>query len=349
MSDINTKPSKPVASGAKSQKPSSMMMEAIDAAQRSEARRQLLPDEPSPGEFLALTFEHPMKIQPHILLATLALPEDFKFMINVMANEDGEAARDKFMEQSLVMIATHQFIFMDLRAPASKALINEVVDQLSLLRQIKGVKLLSITRVKYTDNIPALPVPGPRPPPLRDFKDAKEFSDWTHVTFALMWRGSWHIKASRSQLAQLGQGLEIAANDEKRNYLKEHPELFKNKEALMDKLDWKLNRFNYSSTEVMLKFEEQYESLSIFDRQVCQTIFRNRQVHMLSPQIRKASSLYVRPRLAEDFCRALVEAPQSGNEPLSSGHGPQLNADDALRGELASSHVSSIRSLHGIG
>ena len=68
-----------------------------------------------------------------------------------MSSLAGEAARNKFMEQSLVLNEKVKLVFMDLRAPADDDLLKHVVVILSFLREIKGVELHSITRVKYTD------------------------------------------------------------------------------------------------------------------------------------------------------------------------------------------------------
>jgi len=56
-----------------------------------------------------------------------------------MANRDGEAARNKFMDHYLKMFWTAKLVFMDLRAPADEELLKEVEDKLSVLSKIKGV------------------------------------------------------------------------------------------------------------------------------------------------------------------------------------------------------------------
>ena len=135
----------------------------------------------SPGEFLALTFRM-LLIQPQVLLHTLALPRAFKFSLNSMASEAGMAARNKFVEQSLVMDEKLKLVIVDLRAPADDVM-EEVEEKLSLLNRIKGVELLSITRVKYSDYIPVLPFNGPTPPPTRVFDPEQAPDRWsTHVS-----------------------------------------------------------------------------------------------------------------------------------------------------------------------
>jgi len=141
---------------------------ALDAANEADRAREHRCLASSPGEFLALAFKM-LQLQPQVLLYTLDLPSDFRFCINRMANRDGEAARNQFMEQSLAKDQRVKLVFMDLRAPADEELLKQVVDKLSCLHKIKGVDLLSITRVKYTDRIPRNPVPGPTPPPVRVF------------------------------------------------------------------------------------------------------------------------------------------------------------------------------------
>jgi len=108
-----------------------------------------------------------------------------------MSSLAGEAARNKFMEQSLVLNEKVKLVFMDLRAPADDDLLEQVVEKLCVLHKIWGVELHSITRVKYTDYIPHLPVPGPTPCPMRVFNTEVPHTKRTHVTFALMEAGKW--------------------------------------------------------------------------------------------------------------------------------------------------------------
>lgn len=97
---------------------SAKVMAAVRDAQEADRIRESLPTDASPGQFLALSFIE-LTHQPHVLLHTLALPEEFKFSIYRMANRECEDVRSDFRVVSRKARRGSSFIFMDFRAPVS--------------------------------------------------------------------------------------------------------------------------------------------------------------------------------------------------------------------------------------
>jgi len=259
---------------------------ALDAANEADRAREYRCLASSPGEFLALAFKT-LQIQPQILLHTLGLHPDFRFSINRMTNLAGEVARNKFMEQILVSNERVKLVFMDLRAPADDDLLKQVEERLSVLHNIKGVELHSITRVKYTDNIPLLPVSSPTPHPMRVFDTEVLHTKRTHVIFALMEAGKWWDLLLRpcEYLEQRWQIYPFHLM----NYLRGSSELYKTKEALQDRLELCLGGF-YDDRVLEKYVLEPHGTLNKFDRQVRLTAAKTDMIRRYLAMIKMAPS-----------------------------------------------------------
>ena len=225
-----------------------------------------------------------LKIHPQVLLYTLDLPDYFKFKVHPPCSAS-LSDRHKWLADFRLRGNSHN-IALELLAPLSDDQRQEVVNLLNHLPIIKGVSITSVVRaVEMSDGSPIVYqrsfLSSPNVVSGAGFQPVHS----THITFALLFRGLWHLKSDDPRL--LGVSLNYPVLPQRsRSAVPDSPELYATKENLESRLSRRTHE-NYRG-KALYRFEPNMDTHSASTRQARLDSFRDSMRTLISEQIQRA-------------------------------------------------------------